>query len=108
MPGNELRSVVSITSKRIDALGADLLPGGALVLAADGARRRLYAPHEARMVIAGVALYGHVVLNTTGLSGELAEPTPVAGVILPTEAAVRLDLATGMAGATTRPSIINP
>ena len=44
----------------------------------------------------------------TGLTGELAEPTLVAGVMLPTETVVRLDLATGEAEATTRPSIIDP
>ncbi len=93
---------------RIAALGADLPPGGTLALAADGALRRLYVPHEARMAIAGVALYDHVILEGTALTGELAEPTPVAGVMLPAETVVRLDLATGKAEATTRPSIIDP
>lgn len=93
---------------RIAAFGADLPPGGTLVLAADGATRRLYVPHESRMVIAGVALYDHVILDGTGVTGELAEPTPVAGVVLPTETMVHLDLATGEAKATTRPSIIDP
>jgi hypothetical protein len=93
---------------RIVALGADLPPGGTLVLATDGATRRLYVPHESRMVIAGVALNDHVILDGTGVTGELAEPTPVAGVMLPTETMVRLDLATGEAKATTRPSIIEP
>ena len=76
---------------RIAALGADLPPGGTLVLAADGAPRRLYVPHKSRMVIAGVALYDHVILNGTGLIGELAAPTPVAGVMLPAETVVRLE-----------------
>jgi hypothetical protein len=89
---------------RIAALGSDLPPGGALVLAADGAVRRLYVPHEFRMVIAGVALYAHLILDGAGLTGELAEPTSVAGVVLPTETMVRLDLATGQAKATTRPA----
>lgn len=93
---------------RIAALGADLPPGGALALAADGALRRLYVPHESRMVIAGVALYDHIILEGTGLTGELAEPTPVSGVMAPTETAVRLDLHTGEVKATTRPSIIDP
>jgi len=78
------------------------------VLAADGAPHRLYVPHEFRMVIAGVALYDHVIPDGTGVTGELAEPTSVAGVMLPTETMVHLDLATGEAKATTRPSIIDP
>jgi hypothetical protein len=93
---------------RIAALGADLPPGGTLVLAADGATRRLYVPHQSRMVVAGVGLYDHVILDGTAVTGELAEPTPVAGVMLPTETVVLLDLATGEAKATTRPSIIDP
>lgn len=92
----------------IAALGADLPPGGALVLKADGALRRLYVPHEARMVISGVALYDDVILAGTGLTGELAEPTPVAGVILPAETVVRLDLATGEAEPTTRSPVVDP
>ncbi|MGA2495171.1 MAG: hypothetical protein ABSF67_19890, partial [Roseiarcus sp.] len=93
---------------RIAALGADLPPGGALTLAADGALRRLYVPHEARMVIAGVALYDHVILDGIGLTGELAEPTPVAGVMAPAETVVRLDLTTGKAEPTTRSPVIDP
>ena len=93
---------------RIAALGADLPPGGTLVLAADGAPHRLYVPHETRMVVAGVALYDHIILRGTGLTAELAEPTLVAGVMLPTEAVVRVDLATGKAEPTTRSSIIDP
>jgi len=93
---------------RIAALSAYLPPGGTLVLAADGAVRRLYVPHESRMVIAGVALYDHVILDGTGLTGELAEPTPVAGMLLPTDTIVHLDPATGATRATTRPSIIDP
>lgn len=93
---------------RIAALGADLPPGGTLVLAADGAVRRLYVPHEARIAIAGVALYDHVIIKGTGLTGELAEPTLIAGVMLPAEAVVRVDLATGEAKATTRSSILDP
>ena len=93
---------------RIAALGSDLPPGSTLVLAASGAPSRLYVPHESRMVIAGVALHDHIILDGTGLTGELAEPTLVAGVMLPTETVVRLDLATGEAEATTRPSIIDP
>jgi hypothetical protein len=49
-----------------------------------------------------VALYDHLILEGAGLTGELAEPTPVAGVVLPTETTVRLDLATGEAKATGR------
>jgi hypothetical protein len=93
---------------RIGALGADLPPGGSLVLAADGAPRRLYVPHESKMAIAGVALYDHIILEGTGLTGELAEPTLVGGAMLPAETIVRLDLATGEAKATTRPSILDP
>jgi hypothetical protein len=93
---------------RIAALGADLPPGGTLVLAADGALRRLYVPHEARMTIDGVALYDHVVLDGTSLTGELAEPTPVAGVTLPPDTVVRLDLTTGKAEAATRSPIVDP
>ena len=74
------------------------------MLAADGALCRLYVPHESRMVIAGVALYDHLILEGAGLTGELAEPTPVAGVVLPTETTVRLDLATGEVKATPRPA----
>jgi hypothetical protein len=78
------------------------------VLAADGAPRRLYVPHESKMVIAGVALYDHIILEGTGLTGELAEPTLVAGAMLPAETIVRLDLATGAIEATTRSSILDP
>jgi hypothetical protein len=92
----------------VAALGADLPPGSTLVLAADGAPRRLYVPHESRMIIAGVTLHGHVILDGTGLTGELAEPTLVAGAMLPTETVVHIDLATGKATATTRSSIIDP
>jgi hypothetical protein len=89
----------------IAALGADLPPGGTLVLAADGALRRLYVPHE----IAGVALYDHVILEGTGrLTGELAEPTLIEGAMLPAETVVRIDLATGKVEATTRSPIIDP
>ena len=95
-------------SLRIAALGADLPPGGSLFLAADGAVRRLFVPQEARMVIAGVALYDHIILDGTGLTAELAEPTRVGGVMLPADTVVRLDLATGQAAATTRSSIIDP
>ncbi len=93
---------------RIAALGADLPPGATLTLRADGALRRLFVPYDARMVIAGVALYDHVIIEGTGLTGELAEPTPVAGVMLPADTVVRLDPATGKAEATTRPSVIDP
>jgi hypothetical protein len=93
---------------RIPALGADLPPGGSLVLAADGAPRRLYVPHESKMAIAGVALCDHIIIEGGGLTGELAEPTLVAGAMLPAETIVRLDLATGKTEATTRPSILDP
>ena len=92
----------------IAALGADLPPGGTLVLAADGAVRRLYVPHESPIVIAGLALYDHIILDGCGLTAELAEPTLVAGVMLPADTVVRLDPATGQAEATTRSSIIDP
>ena len=92
----------------IAALGADLPPGGTLTLAADGALRRLYVPHETRMTIAGVALYDHVVFEGAGLTAELAEPTPVAGVTLPAEAVVRVDLATGKTEAATRQPVVDP
>jgi hypothetical protein len=95
-------------SLRIAALGAELPPGGTLVLATGGAPRRFYVPHESRMVIAGVALYDHVILDAAGLTAELAEPTPVAGVMLPADTVVRLDLATGEIKATTRSPIIDP
>jgi hypothetical protein len=93
---------------RIAALGTDLPPGGSLVLAADGALRRLYAPHEARMAIAGVALYDHIILDGTQLTAELAEPTAVAGAMLPADTVVRLDLATGKLAAATRSPIVDP
>jgi hypothetical protein len=93
---------------RIAALGADLPPGGTLVLAADGAPRRLYVPHESRMTIAGVALYDHIILEKGGLTAELAEPTPVTGATLPADTVVRLDLATGEVKATTRSAILDP
>jgi hypothetical protein len=92
----------------VAVLDADLPPGGTLVLAADGALRRLYVPHESRMMIAGVALFDHVILDGKGLTGELAAPTPVAGVMLPAETIAQVDLATGAVKATTRSSIIDP
>jgi len=93
---------------RIAALNADLPPGGSMVLAADGALRRLYVPHEARMVIASVALYDHIILDGSRLTAELAEPTKVDGVMLPAEKVVRLDLSTGKVEATSRSSFIDP
>jgi hypothetical protein len=93
---------------RIAALGAELPPGGTLALNADGALRRLYVPHEARIVIANVALYDHVILDGTGLTAELAESTPVAGVTLPAQTVVRLDLTTGKTEPTTRSPVIDP
>ncbi len=93
---------------RIAALGADLPPGGTLTLAADGALRRLHVPEWSRMAVAGVALHGHVIFEGTGLTGELAEPTLVAGVMLPADTLVRLDPATGKVESTTRPSVIDP
>ncbi|MGO9774701.1 MAG: hypothetical protein ACLPSW_35110 [Roseiarcus sp.] len=93
---------------RIAALDADLPPGGTLTLRADGALRRLYVPHEARMTIAGVALYDHIIIEGTGLTGELAEPMPVAGVTLPADTVVRLDLTTGKAEPTTRSPVFDP
>jgi hypothetical protein len=92
----------------IAALGADLPAGGTLVLAADGAVRRLYVPHESRMTIAGVALHDHIILSGTGLTGLLARPTQVAGAVLPAETVVRVDPATGKVEATTRSSVIDP
>lgn len=93
---------------RIATLGAALPPGGALTLAADGALRRLYVPHEARMMIAGVALYDHIISEGTSLTGELAEPTSVAGVTAPAETVVRLDPTTGAVERATRSSIVDP
>ena len=93
---------------RIAALDADLPPGGSLVLAADGAPRRLYVPHETRMTIAGVALYDHIILDGSRLTAELAEPMEVAGVMLAAEKVVRLDLSTGKVEATTRSLVIEP
>jgi hypothetical protein len=87
---------------RIAALNADLPPGGSLVLAADNALRRLHVPHEARMTIAGVALYDHIVLEGPRLTAELAEPREVDGVTLPADTAVRLDLSSGKVAPTTR------
>ena len=92
----------------IAALRADLPPGGAMTLAADGALRRLYVPHETRMAIAGVALFDHVVLDGTSLTGELAEPTPIAGVMAPAGTLVRLDLPTGKVEPTTRSPLVDP
>jgi len=93
---------------RIAGLDADLPSGGTLVLKADGTLRRLYVPHESRLVIAGVALYDHVVLDGAALIGELAEPKLVAGVMLPAETKVRLDLPTGEVTATTSSPIVDP
>ena len=106
--GSEFRLPQDGPALHIAALGADLPPGGTLVLAADGAPRRLYVPHESAMVIEGVALYDHIILDGTGLTGELAEPLRVAGAMLPAQTVVRLDLATGEVKATTRSSIIDP
>jgi len=92
----------------IPTLGADLPPGGTLVLAADGALRRLYAPHETRMTIAGVALYDHIILEGTRLTAESAEPREVGGAVLPADTVVRLDLATGKVEPTTRSPVIDP
>jgi hypothetical protein len=93
---------------RVAALDADLPPGGSLVLAADGALRRLYVPHEAQMVISGVALYDHIVLDGSRLTAELAKPAEVAGVMLPAEKVVRLDLSTGKVEPTTRSGVVDP
>ena len=93
---------------RLAALDADLPAGGTLVLAADGTPRRLYVPHETRMMIAGTSLYDHVILNGTALTAELAVPTAVAGEMLPEDSVVRLDLATGKVEATTRSLVIDP
>jgi len=93
---------------RIVALNAELPPGGSMVLAADGALRRLYVPHETRMTIAGVALYDHVIIDGSRLTAELAEPMEVAGVMLAPGKVVRLDLSTGKVEATTRSSVIDP
>ena len=94
--------------QRIAALDGELPPGGSLVLAADGAPRRLYVPHETRMIIAGVALYDHIILDGSWLTGELAMPREVVGVMLPAEEVVRLDLSTGKLEATTRSWVIDP
>ena len=93
---------------RIATLGADVPPSGSLELTAAGALRRLYVPHEARMVVAGIALYDHIIIEGTGLTAELAEPTLVAGTTLPAGAVVRLDPATGKVEATTRSSTLDP
>ena len=93
---------------RIAVLKADLPPGGSLVLAADGVLRRLYVPHEARMAIAGVALYDHIILDGSRLTAELAEPTQVNGVMLAAQTVVRVDLSTGKVEATTRSPFIDP
>lgn len=93
---------------RIAALGAELPPGGAVTLAADGALRRLYVPHETRMTIAGVALYDHIIREGTSLTGELAEPTSVAGVMAPAETVVRLDPTTGAVERAARSPIVDP
>jgi hypothetical protein len=93
---------------RIPALGADLPAGGSLVLAPDGAPRRLYAPHETPMTIAGFPLYDHIILTGTELTAELAEPTQVASVILAAGSVVRLDLKTGKIEPATRSPILEP
>ena len=92
----------------IAALSADLPPGGTLTLAADGALRRLYVPHETRIAIAGVALYDHVIFDGSGLTGELAEPTPIEGVTAPAETLVRLEPSTGKLAPATRSPIVDP
>jgi hypothetical protein len=93
---------------RIAPLDADLPPGGSLVLAANGALRRLYVPHETVMKIAGVALYDHIIVEGSRLTAELAQPTEVAGVMLPADKVVRLDLSSGKLEATTRSQVVDP
>ena len=78
------------------------------MLAADGSLRRLYAPHETPMTIAGVALFDHIVVDGASLTAELAEPIRRADVSLPAGQVVRLDLATGRVEATTRSPVIDP
>ncbi len=92
----------------IPPLSADLPPGGSLVLAADGALRRLYVPHETKMTIAGVTLYDHIILSGTSLTAELAEPTQLAGAMLAADQVVRLDLTTGKIEPATRSPVIEP
>ena len=106
--GWELQLTQDGPALRIAALNADLPPGGLLVLTANGALRRLYVPHEVRMAIAGVAPHGHIILDGSRLTAELAEPTQVDGVMLPAEKVVRLDLSTGKVEATTRSLVIEP
>jgi hypothetical protein len=93
---------------RIAALNADLPPGGSVALAADGALRRLYVPHEARMVIKGAELFDHVILDGSALTAELAQPTEAGGITLPAGQVVRLDLSTGKIEATTRSPLVEP
>ena len=78
------------------------------MLAADGALRRLYVQHEARMTIASVPLYDHIIVDGAGLTGELAEPTSVDGVSLPAETMVRLDPTTGKVEPTARSPAVDP
>ena len=59
-------------------------------------------------MIASVAVYDHVIVDGTGLTAELAEPTPVAGVTLPAQTVVRLDLTTGKIEPATRSPFIDP
>jgi hypothetical protein len=92
----------------IPTLSADLPPGGTLVLAADGSLRRLYVPHEARMIIAGVGLYDHIILTGESLTAELAEPTQVAGATLAADEVVRVDLRTGKIDPATRSPVLEP
>lgn len=92
----------------LPALGAELPAGGTLTLAADGKLRRLYAPHETRVTIAGIALFDDIVLDDTGATGELAEARKVDSIELPAEAEVRVDISTGRTALAARPSIDAP
>ena len=106
--GWELQLPLDGPALPIPALNADLPPGGSLVLAADGALRRLYVPHETRMTIAGVALYDHIILGGTSLTAELAEPIQVAGATLAADQVVRLDQTTGRIEPATRSPVVDP
>jgi hypothetical protein len=60
------------------------------------------------MVIAGVALYDHVILDGAELTGELAEPAPIAGVTAPAETWVWFDPSTGKLDPATRSPVVDP
>jgi hypothetical protein len=107
--GWEFQLAVDGPAMRVPALGAELPPAGLMVLDREGALRRVYAPHESPMVIAGVALNDHIILDGGAVTGLLAKPArDRAGVMLEAQTVVNVDLATGAIERASRPSVIAP